>query len=216
MGVQRGTSYRPRLSVRNSSRSLSSWGAGRCTSAGTPTTSHPLHVSSRLVLAHVGVHHDRSLLRGAELSLNTVLPHHMPMGAGLYLLECPTGQSPQDGSTRCPSAARVRRNCGALTDFGASPTIRRRPDTIADGTTPVTDGRSGDDNILVEYGDMRLDLGLRARVHALAERIATEAPAGLIDRTAGIRPPARRLSVTCSASAATRQGARGTSSSSGA
>ena len=29
----------------------------------------------------------------------------------------------------------------------------------------------GDDNVLVEYGDMKLDLALRARVHAL--------PAGL-------------------------------------
>ncbi len=57
----------------------------------------------------------------------------------------------------------------------------------ADGTTEVTYRRSGDDNILVEYGDMRLDLALRARVHALAERVAAEQPAGLIDLTPGIR-----------------------------
>ncbi|RPA57176.1 5-oxoprolinase/urea amidolyase family protein [Gordonia oryzae] len=59
--------------------------------------------------------------------------------------------------------------------------------TTADGTTEVTYRRSGDDNILVEYGDMRLDLELRARVHALSERIADEQPRGLIDLTPGIR-----------------------------
>ncbi|AFA74751.1 urea amidolyase related protein [Gordonia polyisoprenivorans VH2] len=59
--------------------------------------------------------------------------------------------------------------------------------TTADGTTEVTYRRSGDDNILVEYGDMRLDLELRARVHALSERIAAEQPRGLIDLTPGIR-----------------------------
>ncbi|MEO9327884.1 5-oxoprolinase/urea amidolyase family protein [Gordonia aurantiaca] len=57
----------------------------------------------------------------------------------------------------------------------------------ADGTTTVTYRRSGDDNILVEYGDMRLDLALRARVHALSERIAAENPRGLVDLTPGIR-----------------------------
>ena len=57
----------------------------------------------------------------------------------------------------------------------------------ADGSTVVTYRRSGDDNILVEYGDMTLDLALRARVHALAERIAADRPAGLIDLTPGIR-----------------------------
>ncbi|MCR8895742.1 5-oxoprolinase/urea amidolyase family protein [Gordonia sp. GONU] len=59
--------------------------------------------------------------------------------------------------------------------------------TTADGSTSVTYRRSGDDNILVEYGDMQLDLALRARVHALSERIAAEEPRGLIDLTPGIR-----------------------------
>ena len=56
-----------------------------------------------------------------------------------------------------------------------------------DGATTVTYRRSGDDNVLVEYGDMALDLALRARVHALAERIDAEKPSGLIDLTPGIR-----------------------------
>ncbi|WP_238423396.1 5-oxoprolinase/urea amidolyase family protein [Gordonia sp. 'Campus'] len=59
--------------------------------------------------------------------------------------------------------------------------------TTADGSTAVTYRRSGDDNVLVEYGEMHLDLALRARVHALSERIAAEKPRGLIDLTPGIR-----------------------------
>ncbi len=50
-----------------------------------------------------------------------------------------------------------------------------------DGDTAVTYRRSGDDNVLVEYGDMTLDLALRARVHALHQRLETERPAGLLD-----------------------------------
>jgi urea carboxylase len=57
----------------------------------------------------------------------------------------------------------------------------------ADGTTEVTYRRSGDDNILVEYGAMTLDLALRARVHALAQHIEADRPAGLIALTPGIR-----------------------------
>lgn len=57
----------------------------------------------------------------------------------------------------------------------------------ADGTTEVTYRRSGDDNVLVEYGDMTLDLALRARVHALAQRIEADRPAGLVSLTPGIR-----------------------------
>ncbi|NLG56333.1 MAG: 5-oxoprolinase/urea amidolyase family protein [Rhodococcus sp.] len=56
-----------------------------------------------------------------------------------------------------------------------------------DGEVPVTYRRSGDDNILVEYGDMSLDLALRARAHALHQQLETERPAGLLDLTPGIR-----------------------------
>jgi urea carboxylase len=51
----------------------------------------------------------------------------------------------------------------------------------------VTYRRSGDDNLLIEYGPMTLDLGLRMRVHALAERFAAERLAGVLDVTPGIR-----------------------------
>ncbi|GAB2649541.1 5-oxoprolinase/urea amidolyase family protein [Prescottella soli] len=56
-----------------------------------------------------------------------------------------------------------------------------------DGDTAVTYRRSGDDNVLVEYGDMTLDLALRARVHALHRRLAAERPDGLLDLTPGVR-----------------------------
>jgi urea carboxylase len=57
----------------------------------------------------------------------------------------------------------------------------------SDGTVEVTYRRTGDDNVLVEYGDMRLDLALRARVHALHHALERNRPAGLIDLTPGVR-----------------------------
>ncbi|WP_460369729.1 5-oxoprolinase/urea amidolyase family protein, partial [Actinocorallia lasiicapitis] len=51
----------------------------------------------------------------------------------------------------------------------------------------VTFRRSGDDNILVEFGAMELDLELRMRVHALGEALDAARPAGLLDVTPGIR-----------------------------
>ncbi|MER7481612.1 urea carboxylase [Streptomyces sp. NPDC126510] len=51
----------------------------------------------------------------------------------------------------------------------------------------VTYRRDGDDNVLVEYGPMTLDLGLRMRVHALQETLAAHAPDGIVDVTPGIR-----------------------------
>ena len=43
--------------------------------------------------------------------------------------------------------------------------------------------RGGDDNLLVEYGPMELDLALRMRVHALGTAL-TEQPAGALVRAA--------------------------------
>jgi urea carboxylase len=68
---------------------------------------------------------------------------------------------------------------------------RRSP---AEHRPEVTYRRSGDDNLLVEYGPMQLDLASRMRVHALAEavheRLAADggrAATGLVDLTPGIR-----------------------------
>ncbi|WP_104116703.1 urea carboxylase [Arthrobacter sp. B1805] len=55
------------------------------------------------------------------------------------------------------------------------------------GRPAVTYRRSGDDNLLVEYGDMVLDLGLRARVHALHQAVEQMRLAGVVDLTPGIR-----------------------------
>ncbi|HEU5223271.1 MAG TPA: urea carboxylase [Candidatus Lumbricidophila sp.] len=51
----------------------------------------------------------------------------------------------------------------------------------------VTYRRAGDDNLLVEYGDMTLDLGLRMRVHALMSELTRAAPKGVLELTPGIR-----------------------------
>ncbi|UBU09092.1 urea carboxylase [Nonomuraea gerenzanensis] len=51
----------------------------------------------------------------------------------------------------------------------------------------VTYRRQGDDSILIEYGDLVLDLALRARVHALHMALAGLSPAGVLDLTPGIR-----------------------------
>ncbi|OBG80745.1 urea amidolyase [Mycobacterium sp. E802] len=59
--------------------------------------------------------------------------------------------------------------------------------TSSDGATRVTYRRIGDDNVLVEYGEMRLDLALRARAHALHHALEQHRPDGLIDLTPGIR-----------------------------
>ncbi|WP_315093157.1 urea carboxylase [uncultured Cellulomonas sp.] len=62
--------------------------------------------------------------------------------------------------------------------------------TEADATQ-VTYRRSGDDNLLVEYGAMTLDLASRMRVHALAQevqqRVDHDGLRGIVDLTPGIR-----------------------------
>lgn len=45
----------------------------------------------------------------------------------------------------------------------------------------------GDDNLLIEYGPMMLDIGLRIRVHLLMEAVQGAKLAGIIEMTPGIR-----------------------------
>ncbi|WP_421761526.1 urea carboxylase [Devosia sp.] len=64
----------------------------------------------------------------------------------------------------------------------ASAIVGRRDD----GPVPVVYRRQGDDNLLVEYGSMSLDIALRLRVHLLMEALK-EARFAAIDLTPGIR-----------------------------
>ncbi|WP_159842801.1 5-oxoprolinase/urea amidolyase family protein [Nocardia sp. CY41] len=57
----------------------------------------------------------------------------------------------------------------------------------ADDETAVTYRRAGDDGVLVEYGAMTLDLGLRARVHALHQHLLAAGVRGVTELTPGIR-----------------------------
>ncbi|MCX8253350.1 MAG: urea carboxylase [Beijerinckiaceae bacterium] len=58
---------------------------------------------------------------------------------------------------------------------------------VEHGAIPAVYRRQGDDNILVEYGPMALDIALRLRVHLLASAVAESKLVGLIDLTPGIR-----------------------------
>jgi urea carboxylase len=77
----------------------------------------------------------------------------------------------------------------------AGPTVLRAPADLGsaivgrrdDQATPVVYRRAGDDNLLIEYGPMELDITLRLRVHVLAEAVAQARLPGLIDLTPGIR-----------------------------
>ncbi|MBB5278561.1 urea carboxylase [Rhizobium rosettiformans] len=55
------------------------------------------------------------------------------------------------------------------------------------GPIPVVYRRQGDDNLLVEYGPMQLDIGIRMRVHLLMQAVKVARLQGLIDLTPGIR-----------------------------
>ncbi|MEV6312105.1 urea carboxylase [Streptomyces sp. NPDC051840] len=79
----------------------------------------------------------------------------------------------------------------ALRTTPAAPPVADRP-PVVDGGVLARDGdvtyrRSGDDNLLVEFGPMQLDLALRMRVHALAESLGESGPQGITDLTPGIR-----------------------------
>jgi urea carboxylase len=58
---------------------------------------------------------------------------------------------------------------------------------LEDGPVSVVYRRQGDDNLLVEYGPMALDIGLRLRVHLLMQAVQAARLPGLIDLTPGIR-----------------------------
>ncbi|MFF2851438.1 urea carboxylase [Streptomyces sp. NPDC058001] len=77
---------------------------------------------------------------------------------------------------RAEPAARPVADRAALTDGGI---LARHDD--------VTYRRSGDDNLLVEFGPMQLDLALRMRVHALMRAVEAARLPGVTEVTPGIR-----------------------------
>ncbi|GGB10841.1 urea carboxylase [Brucella endophytica] len=58
---------------------------------------------------------------------------------------------------------------------------------LDDRDVPVVYRRQGEDNLLVEYGSMRLDIGLRLRVHLLMQAVREARLPGVIDLTPGVR-----------------------------
>ncbi|MGW0245600.1 5-oxoprolinase/urea amidolyase family protein [Nocardia goodfellowii] len=63
--------------------------------------------------------------------------------------------------------------------------VLRRADV--DDEIGVTYRRQGDDGVLVEYGQLTLDLALRARVHALYQHLLAAAVRGIVEMVPGIR-----------------------------
>ncbi|WP_436532625.1 5-oxoprolinase/urea amidolyase family protein [Actinoplanes sp. HUAS TT8] len=74
-----------------------------------------------------------------------------------------------------------------VNDLDFTPLITPQDDGILFRDGEATYRRSGDDNLLVEYGPMTLDLGLRMRGHALMDRLRAEGLDGVVDLTPGIR-----------------------------
>ncbi|MFC5744364.1 urea carboxylase [Actinomadura rugatobispora] len=79
----------------------------------------------------------------------------------------------------------------ALRRTPAARPVADRPEIVDGGVLArrgdVTYRRGGDDNLLVEFGPMELDLALRMRVHALMEAVGAAALPGVTDLTPGIR-----------------------------
>ncbi|MFE7126634.1 urea carboxylase [Streptomyces sp. NPDC057617] len=122
-----------------------------------------------------------------------------PDGPSLGGFVCPAtvvvGQRWKLGQVRPGDTVRfvpvTTRTAGALRRSPATTPAPDRP-AIGDGGVlgrgpGVLYRRSSDDNVLVEYGEMRLDLALRMRVHALARAVAAEDLPGITDLTPGIR-----------------------------
>ena len=78
---------------------------------------------------------------------------------------------------RCARRIRLRRGAAAI--LRTHPAQGKRPKTVY--------RRQGDANLLIEYGEMVLDLTLRLRVHALMLELERLGLPGVIDVTPGIR-----------------------------
>ncbi|MEH0632486.1 5-oxoprolinase/urea amidolyase family protein [Streptomyces bottropensis] len=141
---------------------------------------------------------------GGEAGLHPSNIHDTPYSVGAvdYTGDMPVllgPDGPSLGGFVCP-ATLLSTERWKLGQLRPGDTVRFRP--VADDTSPrpaIVDGgvlardgdvtyrRSGDDNLLVEFGPMQLDLALRMRVHALMEAVAEAGLDGVTDLTPGIR-----------------------------
>ncbi|MFD9119459.1 5-oxoprolinase/urea amidolyase family protein [Streptomyces bottropensis] len=141
---------------------------------------------------------------GGEAGLHPSNIHDTPYSVGAvdYTGDMPVllgPDGPSLGGFVCP-ATLLSTERWKLGQLRPGATVRFRP--VADDTSPrpaIVDGgvlardgdvtyrRSGDDNLLVEFGPMQLDLALRMRVHALMEAVAEAGLDGVTDLTPGIR-----------------------------
>lgn len=141
---------------------------------------------------------------GGEAGLHPSNIHDTPYSVGAvdYTGDMPVllgPDGPSLGGFVCPATV-VSTERWKLGQLRPGDTVRFAP--LADNGTerpPIVDGgilardgdvtyrRSGDDNLLVEFGPMQLDLALRMRVHALMEAVAAAGLDGVTDLTPGIR-----------------------------
>ncbi|MGW3310679.1 5-oxoprolinase/urea amidolyase family protein [Streptomyces sp. NPDC001073] len=141
---------------------------------------------------------------GGEAGLHPSNIHDTPYSVGAvdYTGDMPVllgPDGPSLGGFVCPATV-VSQQRWKLGQFRPGDTVRFIPvnvdgsprPAIVDGGILARDGdvtfrRSGDDNLLVEFGPMQLDLAQRMRVHALMEAVAEADFEGVTDLTPGIR-----------------------------
>ncbi|WP_230196396.1 5-oxoprolinase/urea amidolyase family protein [Streptomyces coriariae] len=141
---------------------------------------------------------------GGEAGLHPSNIHDTPYSVGAvdYTGDMPVllgPDGPSLGGFVCPATV-LSSERWKLGQLRPGDTVRFAPVTgdgtprpaIVDGGVLARDGdvtyrRSGDDNLLVEFGPLQLDLALRMRVHALMEAVAAADLAGVTDLTPGIR-----------------------------
>ena len=147
---------------------------------------------------------------GGEAGLHPSNIHDTPYSVGavnftgdLPILLGPDG--PSLGGFVCPATVVTAERWklgqlrpGDTVRFMAATPVAARPgrgnarsgilDRTPEGKGPaVTYRANGDDNLLVEYGPMVLDLALRARVQGLADRVAAAGADGVLELTPGVR-----------------------------
>ncbi|MFD5637483.1 5-oxoprolinase/urea amidolyase family protein [Streptomyces sp. NPDC127077] len=141
---------------------------------------------------------------GGEAGLHPSNIHDTPYSVGAvdYTGDMPVllgPDGPSLGGFVCPATV-VTTERWKLGQLRPGDTVRFAPladdgsarPAIVDGGVLARDGdvtyrRSGDDNLLVEFGPMQLDLALRMRVHALMEAVTEADLDGVTDLTPGIR-----------------------------